>query len=78
MSKSNKSYVIYKRKHIIVVQSHSKEWGNVYYTIVNLKTNKHAHVDNYKAAVIVCNRATKNDIPKKYPKFLQNAIRRVI
>ena len=49
------------------------KWSKSKFTKISNST-----IDNYKAAVLVCNRAAKNDIPKKYPKFLQNAIRRVI
>lgn len=78
MSSKSKSKILYRRKHLIVTQSRCNVTGKIYYTIVNLITNQHSHVDNFKAAVIVCNRAAKQEMPKKYPTFLKNAIRRVI
>ena len=69
--------IIFRKEHFIVVKSYNKEDG--YYTIVNTKTGKHAHVykDELVAAMMICKCAYKKLIPKKYPRWMKESIRRI-
>jgi len=70
--------ILFRRSHYIVVQSLSKE--GPYYTIVNIKYNRHAHVykNEYTAAILICKSAHKHNVPKKYPRWMKESIRRLI
>ena len=79
--------VVYRRKHIIVLRclidkKHKKQHQGrtYYYTIVNTKNKTHCHVfeNEFKASISICNYASKNMVPDKYPEWMKDRIRRIL
>ena len=79
--------VVYKCKHFIVVRCCIKrkcrqkyDGKKYYYTIVNTKKKTHCHVyeSEFKASISICNYASKNVIPDKYPNWMKDRIRRIL
>lgn len=69
--------IVFRQDHFIVVRSFSKK--GMYYTIVNTKRGKHAHVykEEITAAIMICKCAHRNVIPEDYPNWMKESIRRI-
>jgi hypothetical protein len=70
--------IIFRRDYFIVERSFCKK--GVYYTIVNTKKGKHshAHKEELTAAIMICKNAHRGKVPKSYPLWMQESIRRIL
>jgi hypothetical protein len=70
--------ILFRRGHFIVERSFGK--NGVYYTIVNTKRSRHSHAyrDELTAAIMICKNAYRGKIPKDYPEWMQESIRRIL
>jgi len=70
--------IIFKRGHHIVVRSYTSA-GDLYFTIVNTKTDRHSHVykNELTAAIMICKSAHRRTIPGHYPPWMRESIRRI-
>jgi len=70
--------LIYKKGNFIVVLCGNK--NKSYFTVINTNKHTHCHVSglNKKAAIMICERAYKNYIPKNYPDWMKICIKRIL